>query len=57
MNDMIEGYSDTRDRKYPTYLPGDTRIEGFCTLNELKKRIEQLEEKLEQVCQLLNAGK
>lgn len=54
---MIEGYSDTRERKYPTYLPGDTRIEGFCTLNELKARIESLEKKLEEMSRLLNAGK
>lgn len=57
MSDVIEGFSETRDRKYPTYLPGDTRIEGFCTLNELKERIERLEKKLEQVCSLLDAGK
>lgn len=46
----IDGYSETRDRKYQTYIPGDARIEGFCTFNELKKRIERLEKMLEQVC-------
>ncbi|TLM68844.1 MAG: hypothetical protein FDZ69_01175 [Deltaproteobacteria bacterium] len=46
----IDGYSETRDRKYPTYIPGDARIEGFCTFSELKRRIEELEKKLEQVC-------
>jgi hypothetical protein len=49
MTDTIEGFSETRERKYPTYIPGDTRIEGFCTFNELKQRIERLERLLEQV--------
>ena len=51
MTDIIEGFSETRDRKYQTYIPGDARIEGFCTFNELKLRIERLERMLEQVCQ------
>jgi len=45
----IDGYSETRERMYPTYIPGDTRIEGFCTFNELKKRIERLEKIIEQL--------
>ncbi|NJC88349.1 MAG: hypothetical protein FIB02_07430 [Desulfuromonas sp.] len=63
MNDIydtdrnIDGYSETRDRKYQTYIPGDARIEGFCTFNELKKRIESLERKLEQVCSQLEQTK
>ena len=51
MTEIIEGFSETRDRKYQTYIPGDARIEGFCTFNELKLRIERLERMLEQVCQ------
>jgi hypothetical protein len=47
---MIDGYSETRERKYQTYIPGDARIEGFCTFNELKQRIEKLEKMLEEVC-------
>ena len=50
MTEIIEGFSETRDRKYQTYIPGDARIEGFCTFNELKLRIERLEKILEQVC-------
>ena len=57
MNNLIDGYSETRDRKYQTYIPGDARIEGFCTFYELKARIEQLEKQLAQVCELLNAKK
>lgn len=53
----VDGYSETRDRKYQTYIPGDARIEGFCTFNELKARVEFLEKKLEQVCNLLNTTK
>lgn len=53
----VEGYSETRDSKYQTYIPGDARIEGFCNFNELKARIENLEKKLEQVCTLLNTTK
>jgi hypothetical protein len=49
----IEGYSDTRERKYQTYIPEDTRIEGFCTFSELKERIERLEKVLAQVCDQL----
>ena len=45
----IEGYSETRERVYPSYIPGDTRIEGFCTFNELKQRIEKLEQIIEQL--------
>jgi hypothetical protein len=44
-------YSGTRDRKYPTYIPEDTKIEGFCIFSELKQRIEKLETLLDQVCQ------
>lgn len=54
---LTDGYSETRDRKYQTYIPGDARIEGFCTFNDLKARIEKLEKKLEEVCQQLNAEK
>jgi uncharacterized radical SAM superfamily Fe-S cluster-containing enzyme len=50
MKDLMGEYSGTRERKYPTYIPGDTRIEGFCTFNELKQRIERLEKQLDQVC-------
>ena len=63
MNDMIDtgktidGYSETRDRKYQTYIPGDARIEGFCTFNELKQRIERLEKLLEQVSKQLETAK
>jgi hypothetical protein len=39
----IDGFSETRERIYPSYVPGDTRIEGFCTFSELKQRIERLE--------------
>ncbi len=53
----VDGYSETRDSKYQTYIPGDARIEGFCNFNELKARIENLEKKLEQVCILLNTTK
>jgi len=57
MNDFIEGYTENRDRKYPTYIPGDTRIEGFCTFYELKQRIERLEKMLEQICQQMGKPK
>ena len=63
MKDMIDsdkltdGYSETRERKYQTYIPGDARIEGFCTFNDLKARIEKLEKKLEDVCRQLDAAK
>jgi len=40
---MIEGFQETRERMYPTYIPSDTRIEGFGTFAELKQRIERLE--------------
>lgn len=53
----VDGYSETRDRKYQTYIPGDARIEGFCNFNELKARIESLEKQLAQVLNLLNATK
>lgn len=53
----IDGYSETRDRKYQTYIPGDAKIEGFCTFNELRQRIERLEKMLEEVCLQLNAPK
>ena len=49
MTDIIEGYSETRDRKYQTYIPGDARIEGFCTFSQLKRRIEKLEELIEKL--------
>jgi hypothetical protein len=51
MKDAMGEYSGTRDRKYPTYIPRDTKIEGFCTFSELKQRIERLETLLDQVCQ------
>ena len=57
MSDYIEGYSETRERKYQTYIPGDAKIEGFCTFNELKQRIERLETMLEQVCAQLEKTK
>jgi hypothetical protein len=57
MTDVIDGYSETRERKYQTYIPGDARIEGFCTFNELKQRIERLEKMLEQVCTQMEATK
>lgn len=46
---LIDGYSETRESKYQTYIPGDARIEGFCTFNELKRRIERLKKLLEEV--------
>lgn len=54
---LIDGYSETRERKYQTYLPGDARIEGFCTFNELKARIERLEKQLAEVCSQLETRK
>ena len=56
-NQSLDGFSETRDRKYQTYIPGDARIEGFCTFNELKRRIEKLEMMLEQVCSAMNIQK
>ena len=62
MSDMIDGgqridgFSETRDRKYQTYIPGDARIEGFCTFNELKERIERLEKMLAQVQELIKTA-
>lgn len=53
----IDGFSETRDRKYQTYIPGDARIEGFCTFNELRQRIEKLEKMLEDVCRQMNTAK
>lgn len=37
------GSSETRNRKYQAYIPGDARVEGFCTIDELQERIECLE--------------
>jgi hypothetical protein len=54
MKDAMGEFSGTRDRKYPTYIPGDTKIEGFCTFDELKQRIERLETLLDQVCQQID---
>lgn len=50
MKDIFEteGFAGDRDSKYPTYIPGDAKIEGFGTFNELKARIERLEKMLEQ---------
>lgn len=45
----IDGFSYTRESKYPTYIPGDARFEGFCTVNQLKARIETLEKLVEQL--------
>lgn len=45
----VDGFSETRDSKYQTYIPGDARIEGFCTFNDLKARIERLEKKLDEL--------
>lgn len=45
----FDGISETRDSKYPTYIPGDARIEGFGTFNELKARIEQLEKMVKEL--------
>ena len=56
-NQSLDGFSETRDRKYQTYIPGDARIEGFCTFNELKRRIERLEMMLERVCDAMNIPK
>jgi hypothetical protein len=56
-NKIIDGFSETRDSKYQTYIPGDARIEGFCTFNELKKRIELLEKRLDEVYDLLETTK
>ena len=56
-NTPLEGFSETRNSKYQTYLPGDAKIEGFCTFNELKRRIERLEQMLEQVCEAIKATK
>lgn len=47
--DKNEGFAGDRDSRYPTYIPGDAKIEGFCTFRELKARIERLEKMLEQV--------
>lgn len=52
MKDMIDshkdfdGISETRASKYPTYIPGDARLEGFGTLKELIARIRQLEQQV-----------
>ena len=43
LNRGVDGFSETRESIYPKYITGDARIEGFCTFNELKKRIERLE--------------
>jgi hypothetical protein len=53
----LEGFSESRESKYQTYIPGDARIEGFCTFNDLKKRIERLEKMLEEVYELLKNTK
>jgi len=56
-SESLDGFSETRDRKYQTYIPGDARIEGFCTFNELKKRIERLEQMLEQMSEAIKTMK
>jgi len=53
----IDGYSETRDRKYQIYIPGDARIEGFCAFNELKERLERLEKMLTQVQELIETAR
>ena len=49
MNRDIDGFSESRERIYPTYIPGDARIEGHCTFNELMRRIETLEKLVAQL--------
>ena len=56
-NKSLEGFSEARESKYQTYIPGDAKIEGFCTFNQLKERIEKLEKQLEAVCNSLNTSK
>ena len=53
----FDGISETRDSKYPMYIPGDARIEGFGTVGELKARIEKLERMLKEVSALVKEGK
>jgi hypothetical protein len=50
LNRGVEGFSETRESIYPKYITGDAKIEGFCTFNELKARIEQLEALVGQLC-------
>jgi len=50
----LDGISNTRSSKYQQYIPGDTRIEGYGTINELLARIARLEQLLQEV---LNASK
>lgn len=57
MSKEIDGFTETRDSKYQTYIPGDARIEGFGTFNELKARIERLEKMLAQVCAAVKTDK
>jgi hypothetical protein len=50
LNRGVEGFSETRESIYPKYITGDAKIEGFCTFNELKTRIERLEALVVQLC-------
>lgn len=52
----FDGISETRDSKYPMYIPGDARLEGFGTVSELKARIERLERMLKEVTALVKEG-
>lgn len=53
----FDGISDTRDSKYPMYIPGDARMEGFGTVSELKARVEKLERLLQEIAALVREGK
>jgi len=53
----MDGFSDTRESIYPKYITGDAKIEGFCTFFELKKRIEKLEQMVEQLSKPVNSEK
>jgi hypothetical protein len=57
LNLGVDGFSETRESIYPKYITGDARIEGFCTFNELKSRIERLEKMVEMLsAQIKSAG-
>ncbi|GEM_PF-5024354 len=53
----MDGFSETRESIYPKYITGDAKIEGFCTFNELKNRIERLEALVEQLSSQVKAAK
>jgi hypothetical protein len=63
MKDITDGHSDfdgiseTRDSKYQTYIPGDARIEGFGTINDLIARIAKLEKMLKEFSASTNGAK